>query len=71
MFELHQNVLINLHDGTGHVLHELILKYFKFNKMENNFYLDISSYLWLESVTFRSTLIIYHNQFDLCYLVIL
>ena len=38
MFELHQNVLINLHDGTGHVLHELILKYFKFNKMENDFF---------------------------------
>ena len=28
MFELHQNVLINLHDGTGNVLHELILKLF-------------------------------------------
>ena len=38
MFELHQNVLINLHDGTGHVLHELIPKYFKFNKMENDFF---------------------------------
>ena len=41
MFELHQNVLINLHDGTGHVLHELILKYFKFNKMENKMFLFI------------------------------
>ena len=38
MFELHQNVLINLHDGTGHVLLELILKYFKFNEIENKFF---------------------------------